>query len=661
MSLTEIEKRAKELRELLNYHSIKYYVDDDPEIEDDEYDKLLRELENIEESYPQLKTADSPTQRIGGHAASSFSSVIHTVPMESLQDAFSFDELYAFDKRVSAVLGENTVYSVEPKIDGLSVSLEYSNGVFVRGSTRGDGTTGEDITENLKTVKSIPLKLRKHLPFIEVRGEVYMPKTSFVKLVEQQENNGQKTAKNPRNAAAGALRQKDPKITASRNLDIFVFNIQQIDGIDFSSHTESLDFLKSIGIKVLPSFKKCVGIEEAIKEVERIGNARNGLPFDIDGAVIKVDDLQSRQSLNSTSKYPKWAVAFKYPAESKNTVIRDVEVTVGRTGVLTPTAVFDTVDLAGSAVSRATLHNQDYIIEKNIGIGDTVEVRKAGDIIPEIVKVIEKRDPDSVFMLPDFCPSCGEKVSVLNDEVAKRCQNVACPAQLLQKIIHFASRDAMDIEGLGPSVVEALVDNNLISSPADLYRLKTDDIASIDRLGNKSAENLVNAIEKSKQNELFRLIFGLGIRHIGQKAAKLLCARFKSIDEIKSASFDEINSIDGFGDIMVQSLLDFLSVEKNIELINDFKVLGINTVSNTEKYRDDRFQGFTFVLTGTLPTMTRDAASELIESFAGKVSSSVSKKTNFVLAGEAAGSKLTKAQQLGVTIINEEEFLKMCE
>ncbi len=658
MDFTKAEKRAEELRNLLNYHSIKYYVDDSPEIEDDEYDKLLRELEEIEEKHPNLLTADSPTQRVGGMSLSSFSSVTHKVPMESLQDAFSFDELRAFDKRVSSLLGESIMYSVEPKIDGLSVSLEYEKGIFVRGSTRGDGITGEDITENLKTIKSIPLKLRKHIPSLEVRGEVYMPKSSFLSLVEQQELYGEKTAKNPRNAAAGALRQKDSKVTASRNLDIFIFNIQSIEGNEVKSHINSLDFLKELGLKVLPSFKACYGIEDAIKEVERIGNSRSNLPFDIDGAVIKVDSIESRKLLNSTSKYPKWAIAYKYPAESKTSIIRDIEITVGRTGVLTPTAVFDTIDLAGSAVSRATLHNQDYINEKNINIGDEVEIRKAGDIIPEIVKVISKNSLGN-FTLPDVCPSCNELVYQHNGEVAKRCQNATCPAQLLQKLIHFASRDAMDIEGLGPSVVQALVENSLVSSPCDLYKLKVEDISAIDRMGEKSAENLINAIENSKQNPPFRLLFGLGIRHIGQKASKTLCAELGSIENIINASHERLSRIDGFGDVMVQSLTDFFSVNHNRILIDELKSLGVNTISLQDEQTDKKFDGLTFVLTGTLPTMTRDQASEIIENLGGKVSSSVSKKTSYVLAGDAAGSKLTNAQQLGVTILDEESFLKM--
>lgn len=660
MELSLASARAEELRKLLQYHSIRYYVYDSPEIEDDEYDRLLRELSSIEKEFPQLQTADSPTARVGGFALNTFDPVTHTVPMESLQDAFSFDELVDFDRRVREVIGEIPCYSVEPKIDGLSVSLEYENGVFVRGSTRGDGVTGEEVTANLRTVQSIPLRLSENIPFLEVRGEVYMPRKSFADLVEQQELNGEKTAKNPRNAAAGSLRQKNPVVTAQRKLDIFVFNIQQSEGLQFDSHVESLDGLKKLGLKTLPFYKRCKGIEEAIDEVKRIGDVRSLLPFDIDGAVIKLDLLSDRPKLKSTSKFPKWAIAFKYPPERRETVIRDIEITVGRTGVLTPTAVFDPVLLAGTTVSRAIIHNQDYIDEKDIRIGDRVVVDKAGDIIPEIISVVSHGENSVPFKIPEVCPSCGARAFRLSDEVALRCQNTACSAQILRRIVHFASRDAMDIEGLGPAVAEQLISSGLVSSPADLYDLNVDQIAAFDRMGEKSAQNLIDALENSKSNDLYRLIFGFGIRHIGQKAAKLLSDRFADLDAIVGASKEEIASIDGFGEIMAESACDFFKLEETAVQISRLKEKGLNTVRISGESNDLRFSGKTFVLTGTLSGFTRDEASELIERFGGKTSSSVSKKTDYVLAGEAAGSKLTKAQSLGVTVISEEEFNRMC-
>ena len=547
---------------------------------------------------------------------------------------------------------------VEPKIDGLSVSLEYVDGVFVRGSTRGDGVVGEDVTANLRTIKTIPLVLNEKIPFIEVRGEVYMPRDVFLSLVEKQEINDEKPFKNPRNAAAGSLRQKSSKIAAERNLSIFVFNIQQIEGKEISSHKESLDYLKTLGFKTVPFYNEYKEFDGVLKEIERIGNERGNLPFDIDGAVIKVNDFQKRKELGSTSKFPKWAVAYKYPPEEKETRLIDVEVNVGRTGVLTPVAVLEPVLLAGSTVGRATMHNEDFIKEKGISIGDTVIVRKAGDIIPEIVSVSKKGENTDVYCMPRICPSCGSSVSRDEDEAAIRCHNPQCPAQLLRNIIHFCSRDAMDIEGLGEAVVEVLVNEKLIKNVADIYYLKAVDVLSLERFAEKSANNLIEAIEKSKENDLAKLLFAFGIRHIGQKAAKLLAVNFGTMEKIMSASKEEILLIDGFGEIMAESVVEFFSLEPTKKMIEELENAGVNMTSLAE-VKDNRFQEMTFVLTGTLPTMSRNEASEIIEGFSGKTSSSVSKKTTYVLAGEDAGSKLTKAQSLGITIINEDEFKEM--
>ena len=654
------EKNAKEridfLTSELKRHSKLYYELDTPEIDDREYDMLQRELLNLERDFPHLAHPDSPTVNVGGTASEQFSPVKHEVRMESLQDCFSYDELRAFDKRVKEVL-PNAKYSVEPKIDGLSVSLEYIDGKFFRGSTRGDGDVGENVTDNLSTIKSIPLEINENLPMIEVRGEVYMPHKSFEEFYKQQEINGLPLPKNPRNAAAGSLRQKDFKITAQRNLDIFLFNVQRIEGKDLNDHTESLDYLKELGFKTLPFYKKCNDIEEAIAEIERIGNSRYELDFDIDGAVIKVDNFADREKMGSTAKFPKWAAAYKYPPEEKETVLRDIEITVGRTGVLTPTAVFDSVLLAGTSVSRAVLHNEDFINEKGIGIGDRIIVRKAGDIIPEVVSVKEHL-ADELYKMPEICPSCGAKVARIEGESALRCDNPSCPAQLLKNLTHFASRDAMDIEGLGPSIIELLVEEGLIKSPIDIYKLKKEDLLSLERFADKSAENLINSIEDSKDNEFYRFIFGLGIRHIGAKASKLICDNFKNIENIMNASLEDIARIDGIGEVLAQSIIDFFSKKENAELIDAFKDIGIKMIAEDNAV-DNRFEGMTFVLTGTLDGMTRDEASEMIEKRGGKTSSSVSKKTTYVLAGEAAGSKLTKAQSLGVKVINLNEFLEM--
>lgn len=655
-SMTEIEKKIEELRKTLRYHSDRYYNDDAPEIEDYEYDMMMRELKELEEKYPEYDAPDSPTKKVGGVADNSFESVAHSVRMESLQDAFSKDELREFSNRVEDTVSDVN-YVVEPKIDGLSVSLEYRDGVFLRGSTRGNGDVGEDVSGNLRVIHNIPLKLNKSIPYIEVRGEVYMPKKSFERVVDRQIINGEKPFKNPRNAAAGSLRQKDSSVTVSRGLDIFIFNIQQIEGVELSSHKESLDFIKELGFNTIPTYKKVDNIEDAIAEIDRIGEARGSLEYDIDGAVIKVDDFSQRDILGSTAKYPKWAIAFKYPPEEKQTKLLDIEIAVGRTGVLTPTAILESVHLAGTTVSRATLHNQDFINEKGIAIGDVVTVRKAGDIIPEVLCVNE-HNSNSVFKFPDVCPSCGEKVYRDEDEAAIRCINPECPAQLLRNLIHFCSRDAMDIEGLGPAIIETFVNEGMIAKTYDIYNLDFNKILSLEGFKETSANNIINSVNNSKNNDLSKLIFALGIRHIGAKAGKLLADYFKDIDLIMNASVDDILQIDGFGKIMAESVVEFFSSDSTKELIAKLKEAGVN-MKSTNVVEDTRFSGMTFVLTGTLPTLKRAEASKIIESFGGKTSSSVSKKTTYVLAGEEAGSKLDKANKLGVQIISEEEFKEM--
>ena len=654
--MQNIKEKIENLRATLRYHSDRYYNDDAPEIEDYEYDMMMRELKGLEEKYPEFDSADSPTKRVGGKADNSFASVEHTVRMESLQDAFSKEEIFDFDRRVKENVSD-VHYVVEPKIDGLSVSLEYVNGEFFRGSTRGDGNVGEDVSGNLRVIHNIPLKLNHALPYIEVRGEVYMPKKSFDRLLDRQLINDEKPFKNPRNAAAGSLRQKDSEVAATRGLDIFVFNIQQIEGKELTSHKESLDYLKELGFNTIPYYERVDDIENAFEKVLQIGEKRGELEFDIDGAVIKVDDFSEREQLGSTAKFPKWAVAFKYPPEEKQTEILDIEITVGRTGKLTPTAVLSPVHLAGTTVSRATLHNQDFINEKGVNIGDIVTVRKAGDIIPEVLCVNEKRSNGS-FVYPERCPSCNEKVVREEGESDIRCINPECPAQLLRNLIHYCSRDAMDIEGLGPSIIETFVNEGMIKTVTDIYRLDKEKIASLDGFQQTSANNIIESVENSKNNDLSKLIFALGIRHIGAKAAKLLSDEFKNIDNLMNASLEAISDIDGFGDIMAKSAFDFFQSESARELIADLKSFGVNTESKTV-INDNRFEGMTFVLTGTLPTYKRSEASKIIESFGGKTSSSVSKKTSYVLSGESSGSKLDKANQLGIPVIDENEFNEM--
>ena len=654
MDIKTAEKRIKELTETLKYHNKKYYIEDSPEIEDFEYDTMLRELEDLEKEYPQFLKEDSPTQTVGGAALRLFSEVEHKVKMESLQDVFNFDELRSFGSKIDNSL---TKFSVEPKIDGLSVSLEYRDGLFFRGSTRGDGLVGEDVTANLMQIKSIP-KAIKFDGELEVRGEVFMPRESFLKLVARQELMGEAPAKNPRNAAAGSLRQKNSKITAERELDIFIFNIQFISGKEFSSHIESLDFLSDLGFHTLPSYKSCDTIEDVIAEIEKIGVNRGNLSFDIDGAVVKADNLAYRETLGSTSKYPKWAVAFKYPPEEKETVLKSIDIQVGRTGALTPTAIFDSITLAGTSVSRATLHNEDFITSKGIGIGDTILVRKAGDIIPEVLSVTKHCENSCVFKMPIVCPSCGSPVSREKDEAVIRCTNADCPAQLLRHLIHFTSRDAMDIEGLGPAVLEQLLDAELIHNIIDIYSIDYSKAVLLERSGEKSIENLKNAIENSKNNDLSKLIFAFGIRHIGAKAAALISEHFGSMENVLNATVEDFQKIDGFGSIMAESAYEFFSLQSTREMIAKLKEFGLN-MNSLKEVVDTRFLGKTFVLTGTLPTYTRNEAAVIIESFGGKTSSSVSKKTDYVLAGEEAGSKLDKANKLGVTVISEEEFKEM--
>lgn len=658
MDLITARELAQKLREQINYYSELYYEKDDPAISDYEFDKLMHQLIDIEEEYPELLTPDSPTHRVGGRASNSFEQVEHVVQMGSLQDVFSDEEVVDFDRRVREVVSD-PIYVVEPKIDGLSVSLEYRDGVLVRGSTRGDGFVGEDVTENIRTIRSVPLRLKRDIPFVEVRGEVYMPVASFEKVVAQQELKEEKPFKNPRNAAAGSLRQKNPKITAQRGLDIFVFNLQQIEGVKVSGHKESLDLLKELGFQVSPSYLAVDTIEKAIEEIRAIGQRRGEYSFDIDGAVVKVDSLAQREMLGATAKFPKWAVAFKYPPEEKITTLLDVEVKVGRTGALTPTAVFEPIQLAGTTVSRAVLHNQDFIDEKQIAVGDKIIVRKAGDIIPEVVAVAEHCG-NPTYQLPEYCPSCHTKVVREEGEAAIYCPNIECPAQLMRNLIHFASRNAMDIDGMGPAVLEGLVNAGWVHSPADLYDLTEKQVASLERMGKKSASNLMNALEKSKQNDLSKVIFALGIPEVGEKTAAELASAFGSMEKLSWATLEQLTALDGFGEVVAQNIVSFFLEERNRVQIERLAKAGIN-MESTKVKAGDTFEGKTFVLTGTLPTLKRNEAKELIESLGGKVSSSVSKKTDYVVAGEEAGSKLTKANELGITILTEEQLLQMCQ
>lgn len=659
MTHEDAAKQVKELTNELLRMAHEYYDLDAPSAEDYEYDMKMQQLRDLEAQFPDLLEPDSPTQRVQGVASGRFEKVTHSVQMASLQDVFSFEQVAAFVERVHETVDAPT-FTVEPKIDGLSVSLEYENGVFTRGSTRGDGFVGENVTANLKTIRSIPLRLNGAPPMLEVRGEVYMPRASFERLSAQQEAAGEELFKNPRNAAAGSLRQKDSAVTASRRLDIWVFNLQRIEGETLSSHSETIDRMGALGFPVIP-YKICKNADEIRAEIERIGDSRGDLPYDIDGVVIKVNNLAQREMLGATAKYPKWAVAYKFPPEEKVTKLRSIEIQVGRTGVLTPVAVFDAISLAGTSVSRAVLHNQQFITEKDIRVGDMIRVRKAGDIIPEVL-ASESHEPDSVpYQIPERCPVCGGAVEKDGDEAAMRCFNPACPAQIFRSIVHFASKNAMNIDGLGPAIVQQLLDEKFIQTPADLYTLTKEQLLTLEGFKDKSAENLLNAIETSKNQPLDRVIAALGIRNIGQSAAVLLCEHFSSIEAIRAAKPENIAAIDGFGDIMAESVAEAFARPDFAALVDALLANGVKMEYTAKTVASARFSGMTFVLTGTLPTMKRDAAKALIESNGGKVSGSVSKKTSVVVAGEDAGSKLTKAEELGIEIIDEAELLRRCE
>ncbi len=657
MDKQQAEQRVKELRRIIEKNNRLYYEKDAPELSDFEYDVLSRELKALEAQFPELVTPDSPTQRVGGAPSEKFEKVEHKVRMESLQDAFSFDELREFDRRVRQVIPEPK-YVVEAKIDGLSVSLEYHNGILAVGSTRGDGDVGENVTDNLLAIRDIPARLENAPELLEVRGEVYMPHAAFARLVEEQELADKTPFKNPRNAAAGSLRQKDSRITASRGLSIFVFNLQQAQPASFATHHETLDYLKGLGFPVSPRYTVFEDIESAIAEIEEIGRLRGEFAFDIDGAVIKVDQLDARPLLGSTAKFPRWAIAFKYPPEEKETILRSVDVTVGRTGVLTPTAVFDPVLLAGTTVSRAILHNEDFIRQLDLRIGDTIKVSKAGDIIPEVVAVTRHAEDAPLYQLPEVCPSCGEPVHRQEGEAALRCTNPECPAQALRNLIHFASRDAMDIDGLGKAVAAQLVDKGYVGSVADLYTLTKEQLLTLDKFKEKSADNLLGAIENSKKAGLARLLFGLGIRNIGDKAAALLAREFGSMNALRTASAEQVAAIEGFGEVMAQSLAEFMAREGTADLLGRLEAAGVDMEDHSAP-RGSALAGLTIVVTGTLPTLSRSEAQALITENGGKAAGSVSKKTSYVLAGEAAGSKLDKAMQLGIPVLDEAGFMAL--
>jgi len=659
----DIRERVQTLREQIAYHAKKYYEDDAPELSDAEYDRLFYELKDLEQTYPELASPDSPTVRVGGKAAEKFEKVTHEVRMGSLQDVFSYDELRAFLDKTAETLGYTPDYSVECKIDGLSVALEYKNGRFVRGATRGDGFVGENVTANLKTISSIPMQLpRSDIPALTVRGEVYMPHDTFEELNRIREENEEPLFANPRNAAAGSLRQLDSAVTAQRKLDIFLFNVQKCDGVTFSSHTQSLDFLEECGFSVIRERCRLSDADAIIARIGEIGAMRASLPYDIDGVVIKVDDISERAVLGETASTPKWAVAYKFPPEIKETKLLDIVIQVGRTGVLTPNAVLEPVRLAGTSVSRATLHNIDFIRERDIRIGDTVYVQKAGDIIPEVLRVKKeaRTGAETEYSMPDTCPSCGGPVIRDAAEAATRCTNPTCPAQLLRSMAHFVSRDAMNIDGLGIQVLRQLREAGLVHSPADLYTLTAAPIAALDRMGEKSAENLIRAIAASKDAGADRLIFALGIPGIGQKAAQTLAKRFGDIEALFSADRDTLCAIDDIGGITADSIIGYFSNPEARILIDRLRASGVKTTYETA-VQSTSLAGMTFVLTGTLPTMTRDEASALIEANGGKVTSSVSKKTSYVVAGAEAGSKLTKAESLGIPVLSQDDLLAMIQ
>ena len=663
MNAEEAKKRIEELRKETAYHAKKYYDDDEPEISDFEYDMLMVELRNLEKEFPEFISKDSLTQKVGGTVKEGFEKVEHEVPLQSLQDIFSFEELYSFDSRMKKAQEEfdrELKYVVETKIDGLSVALEYVKGEFVRGATRGNGLIGEDITDNLKTIKNIPKKLKEPIT-ITVRGEVFIGKEEFDKLNEEREILEEPLFANARNAAAGSLRQLDSKIAASRPLDIYIFNVQKSNDIEFSSHYESLLYLEKLGFNVNPVKVLCNNIDEVIKEIENIGEKREQLSFGIDGAVIKVDNLPFREEIGTTFKTPKWAIAYKYPPEQKETILKEIVCQVGRTGAITPMAILEPVKVAGSTISKTTLHNEDFIKEKDLKIGDHVIIQKAGDVIPEVVKAIkEKRTgEEKEFSMPTKCPVCGADTVREDGEAVWRCIGIECSARNLRNLVHFASKEGMDIAGLGYSIIEQLIDKNLIKNISDIYYLNLEDIASLKKDGNKFAQNLINAIEKSKSNDLDKLICALGIRHVGNKTAKILARNFKSLDNLMQASVEEISSINEIGEIMAKSIYDFFQQEQTKDLIDKLKESGVNTQYLVNEVSDNRFEGMSFVLTGKLEKYTRDEASDIIERLGGKTSGSVSKKTDYVLAGEDAGSKLTKAESLGVKVITEDEFEEM--
>jgi len=661
MNKSQAQKRILELRDLTQYYANKYYDDDAPEISDFEYDMLMVELRNLEAEYPEFIDRDSLTQKVGGHVKEGFDKVEHEVPLQSLQDVFSIEELSQFDARVTKETGLNEMeYTVEAKIDGLSVALEYVDGKFVKGATRGDGQIGEDVTDNLKTIKNIPKELKENVNVI-VRGEVFISKEDFEKMNEEQEILEEKTFANARNAAAGSLRQLDSRKTAKRPLDIYIFNIQRLEGNTFNSHYEQLVYLEKLGFNVNPVKKKCIGINAAIKEVERIGTIRDSLGFGTDGAVIKVDNLELREKLGTNFKTPRWAIAYKYPPERKETILKDIICQVGRTGAITPMAILEPVRLAGSTISKTTLHNEDFIIAKDLKIGDHVIIQKAGDVIPEVVEVVKgkRTGQEKDFVMPDVCPVCGAPAIRENGEAIKRCIGIECSARKLRNIAHFASDAGMDINGLGYAIVKQLVDNNLIENIADIYYLKKEDIASLKKNGDKFATNLINAINESKNNDLSLLISALGIRNIGTKSAKILARKFETMNNLMNASEESLSLIEDVGPVTAKSVYDFFRQDQTIDLIQKLVKAGVNMKSLEEKSDDTRFEGMTFVLTGSLQKYTRDEASKIIEKFGGKTSGSVSKKTSYVLVGEEAGSKLTKAQSLGVAVISELDFENM--
>ena len=661
MNKKEAKERIETLRKQTEYYAKKYYDDDKPEISDFEYDMLMVELRNLEKEYPEFKSEDSLTQKVGGHVKEGFEKVTHEVPLQSLQDVFSIGEVYDYINKTNEKAEENNIknktYVVETKIDGLSAALEYKQGKFVRGATRGNGLVGEDVTQNLKTIKTIPMELNEKID-ITVRGEVFISKKDFEKMNKEREEKDEELFANARNAAAGSLRQLDSRVTAKRPLDIYIFNVQKIDNKEFNSHFEELEYLAKLGFNVNPVRIPCKDQKEVEEAIKKIGREREKLTFDIDGAVVKVDDLKFREILGTTAKTPRWAIAYKYPPERKETKLKDIICQVGRTGVITPMAILEPVRVAGSTISKTTLHNEDFIKEKDLKIGDTVVIQKAGDVIPEIVEVKKNKrtGEEKDFEMPKVCPVCGAEAVREEGEAAVRCTGIECPAKLYRNLVHFASREAMNIDGLGEAIIRQLLDRGLISNMADIYTLKLEDIASLKKNGMKFAKNLINSINRSKQNDLYRLITAFGIRHVGTKASKILAKRYKTMDRLMNVTSEELAFVEDIGPIVAESIREFFLQDQTIDLIKRLKQAGVNMKYLEEDGEDNRFEGKAFVLTGTLEKYTRGEASNIIEKFGGKTSSSVSKKTDYVLAGEEAGSKLTKAQNLGVRILSEEEF-----